>query len=80
MKVYIIDRESLEVLTAFDDGGRQPGMFLTVHSIAVDSLGNLYTTETNEGSRIQKFVYRGLGPVPAGSEGTDSQGVLWPTS
>ena len=26
-----------------------------VHSIAVDSKGNLYTTETYEGKRVQKF-------------------------
>ena len=80
MKVYIIDRESMEVLTAFGDGGRQPGMFFAVHSIAVDSDGNIYTTETFEGSRIQKFVYTGMGPIPSGAEGTNSQGVLWPTN
>ena len=80
MKVYIIERETMEVLTAFGDGGRQPGMFFAVHSIAVDSDGNIYTTETYEGSRIQKFVYKGLGPVPAGAEGENSQGVLWPTN
>ena len=80
MKVYIIERASMEVLTAFGDGGRQPGMFFAVHSLAVDSDGNLYTTETYEGSRIQKFVYKGIGPVPAGAEGENSQGVLWPSS
>ena len=66
MKVYIIDRASLEVLTAFGTGGRQPGMFLAVHSIAVDSNGNIYTTEIYEGSRIQKFVYTGMGRFPRG--------------
>ena len=80
MKVYILLRETLEVLTAFGDGGRQPGMFFAVHSIAVDSDGNIYTTETYEGSRVQKFIYKGMGPIPAGAEGTNSQGVLWPTS
>ena len=80
MKVYIIERETMEVLTAFGDGGRQPGMFFAVHSIAVDSAGNIYTTETYEGSRVQKFVYTGMGPVPAGAEGEKSQGVLWPTN
>jgi hypothetical protein len=44
-----------------------------VHSIATDSKGNLYTTETYEGKRVQKFVYKGIGTVAAGS-----QGVLWP--
>ena len=80
MKVYIIDRASMEVLTAFGDGGRQPGMFFAVHSIAVDSDGNIYTTETYEGSRIQKFVYTGMGPIPANAQGENSQGVLWPTN
>jgi len=54
-------------------GGRQPGQFFGVHSIATDSQGNIYTTETYEGKRIQKFVYRGLAPIPG-----ESQGVLWP--
>jgi DNA-binding beta-propeller fold protein YncE len=73
MKVYIIERESLEILTAFGDGGRQPGQFFAVHSIATDSEGNIYTTETYEGKRVQKFVYKGLGPVES-----KNQGVLWP--
>jgi len=72
-KVRIILRETLEEITNFGDGGRQPGQFYGVHSIAVDSKGNLYTTETYEGKRIQKFAYKGVGSVPAGS-----QGVLWP--
>ena len=80
MKVYIIERETMEVLTAFGDGGRQPGMFFAVHSIAVDSMGNIFTTETYEGSRLQKFMFKGYAPVPAGAQGTNSQGVLWPTN
>jgi DNA-binding beta-propeller fold protein YncE len=73
MKVYIMDRQSLEVLTSFGDGGRQPGQFFAVHSIATDSDGNIYTTETYEGKRVQKFVFKGIGRVPAGD-----QGVVWP--
>jgi DNA-binding beta-propeller fold protein YncE len=73
MKVYIIERETLEVLTTFGDGGRQPGQFFAVHSIATDSKGNIYTTETYEGKRVQKFVYKGLGPVTK-----RDQGVVWP--
>lgn len=69
-KIYIILRESMEILTAFGDGGRQPGQFFGVHSIATDSAGNLYTTETYEGKRLQKFVYRGLGSVPSEDQGT----------
>ena len=80
MKVYIIERETMEILTAFGDGGRQPGMFFAVHSIAVDSMGNIFTTETYEGSRLQKFEFKGYAPVPPGAEGMNSQGVLWPTT
>src|SRR5207245_9518170 len=68
-KVYIIDRASLEILTSFGDGGRQPGQFYAVHSIATDSKGNIYTTETYEGKRLQKFVYKGIGTVVAGGPG-----------
>jgi len=74
-KVYIILRETLEILTSFGDGGRQPGQFYAVHSIASDSKGNIYTTETYEGKRVQKFVYRGLGPVTK-----QDQGTPWPRS
>ena len=73
-KVYVVLRETLEVLTSFGDGGRQPGQFYGVHSVALDSEGNMYTTETWEGKRLQKFVYRGIGPVPR------NQGVVWPSN
>jgi hypothetical protein len=71
-KVRIVLRDTLQEVTNFGDGGRQPGQFYGVHSIAIDSKGNLYTTETYEGKRVQRFVYKGLGSVPG------SQGVLWP--
>ncbi len=71
-KIYVIDRQSLEILTQFGDGGRQPGQWFAVHSIATDSRGNIYTTETYEGKRLQKFVYKGMGRVPR------NQGVVWP--
>jgi DNA-binding beta-propeller fold protein YncE len=72
-KVYIVQRETLQVLTSFGDGGRQPGQFFGVHSIATDSRGNVYTAETYEGKRLQKFVYKGLGAVVR-----QDQGTLWP--
>ncbi len=73
MKVYIMERESLEILTTFGDGGRQPGLFFAVHSIATDSRGNIFTTETYEGKRVQKFVYKGMGLVTE-----MNQGAPWP--
>jgi hypothetical protein len=65
--------ETLEEITSFGDGGRQPGQFYGVHNVATDSKGNLYTAETWEGKRLQKFVYKGTGQVARGY-----QGVLWP--
>jgi DNA-binding beta-propeller fold protein YncE len=73
-KIYVIDRLSLEILTSFGGGGRQPGQWFAVHSIATDSKGNIYTTETYEGKRLQKFVYQGIGRVTR-----RHQGVVWPT-
>jgi DNA-binding beta-propeller fold protein YncE len=72
-KIYIMDRESLQILTSFGDGGRQPGQFFAVHSIATDSKGNIFTTETYEGRRVQKFVYKGLASVTKMDQGT-----VWP--
>jgi DNA-binding beta-propeller fold protein YncE len=72
-KVRVVLRETLEELTNFGDGGRQPGQFFGVHSIATDSKDNIYTTETYEGKRLQKFAYKGIGAVVAGD-----QGVPWP--
>jgi DNA-binding beta-propeller fold protein YncE len=71
--VYVLDRQSLEILTHFGQGGRQPGMFFGVHSIAVDSKGNIYTTETYTGKRLQKFVNRGMRPIAS-----PRQGAPWP--
>jgi DNA-binding beta-propeller fold protein YncE len=75
MKVHVIRRDTLEVLTTFGDGGRQPGQFYAVHSIATDSKGNIYTTETYRGQRVQRFLYKGLAPVTK-----KDQGVVWPKS
>jgi DNA-binding beta-propeller fold protein YncE len=71
-RVYIMNRQSLEILSQFGDGGRQPGQFFAVHSIVTDSRGNIYTTETYEGRRLQKFNFKGVQMVPR------NQGVVWP--
>ena len=72
-KIRILDRSSLEVLTSFGEGGHQPGEFYGNHSIATDSKGNIYVTETYRGQRVQKFVYKGLAAVTA-----QDQGAAWP--
>jgi hypothetical protein len=75
MRVHILDRQSLDELTSFGDGGRQPGEFYAVHSVATDSKGNLYTTETYEGKRVQKFNFKGVTTTTV-----TNKGVLWPST
>jgi NHL repeat len=72
--INILLRSSLEVLTTFGDGGRGPGEFFGCHNVTTDSKGNLYVTETYTGARVQRFLYKGVGPV------AKDQGVLWPKS
>jgi hypothetical protein len=72
-KVNILLRSTLEVLTSFGDGGRQPGQFFGVHNLATDSKGNLYTAETYTGARVQRFLFKGVRPVTK-----REQGVPWP--
>ncbi len=55
-KVLIVQRDTLAEVGSLGDGGRQPGRFLAVGSIATDSRGNLYTGEQHHGKRVQKFV------------------------
>jgi DNA-binding beta-propeller fold protein YncE len=72
-RIHILDRETMAVLTTFGEGGRQPGEFYGVDSIATDSKGNIYTAETYRGQRVQKFAYKGIWPVTKAD-----QGVVWP--
>lgn len=73
-KIRVVVRETLKEITNFGDGGRQPGQFYGAHSIATDSKGNIYTTETYEGKRLQRFVLKGTGRV------APEQGTVWPSA
>ena len=70
--IFIVDRKSLDVVGQFGQQGKEPGNFTNAHHIMTDSKGNIFTTETYEGRRLQKFVYKGIGPV------AKEQGVVWP--
>lgn len=74
-KIRIIDRQSLQEVYNFGEGGHYPGQFYSIHSIAIDSKGNLYTTETYQGRRVQKFVAKGIGSIPR-----KEMGVVWPAA
>jgi DNA-binding beta-propeller fold protein YncE len=55
-KVWLLNRDTLQVTGSVGAGGRWPGHFFGVTAVAVDAAGNLYTGETLEGKRVQKFV------------------------
>ena len=68
-------RDTMEILTSFGDGRPSAARLSSTQSTAStpDSKGNIYTTETYHGQRVQKFVYKGMAPVTK-----KDQGVVWP--
>lgn len=54
-KIWILRRGTLEIVGAFGRSGRYAGELHWVHSLAVDSRGNLYTGEVDTGQRVQRF-------------------------
>jgi DNA-binding beta-propeller fold protein YncE len=62
-QIWLLRRDTLEVVGAFGQAGRWAGQFYGAHVQAADSQGNLFIGETYEGKRVQKFVYRGLRPA-----------------
>jgi DNA-binding beta-propeller fold protein YncE len=54
--IWILGRESGEVIGSFGRPGRMAGDFILPHSIGMDANNNLYVAETGTGNRIQKFV------------------------
>jgi sugar lactone lactonase YvrE len=61
-KVVTLRRDTLETVATFGHRGRNAGYLLTPHSLALDSKGNLFVTETTDGSRLQKFMLPGSAP------------------
>jgi DNA-binding beta-propeller fold protein YncE len=58
--VYVLDRQSLEIVGQFGGAGHWAGQFYGAHNLAVNSKGDLFITETYEGKRVQKFAYLGV--------------------
>jgi hypothetical protein len=73
-KIRIFDRASMTELTTFGKGGHYPGEWYSLHNVATDSKGNIYTAETYQGRRLQRFLYKGLAPVTS-----RQTGVAYPT-
>ena len=62
-RIHIIHREAMEIEAYFGRRGRNAGQFHWVHNVVVDSDGNFYTAEVNQGRRAQKFVVSHEGHV-----------------
>ena len=62
MQISTLDRQTGERLAQFGRPGRMAGEFKWVHNMAIDSKGNLYTSEVGTGRRVQKFKRTG-GPT-----------------
>jgi len=59
--VWTLTRHDGQVVGKLGQSGRAPGEFRAIHNLAVDSKGNLYTTEVGQGKRAQKFTFKGFG-------------------
>jgi DNA-binding beta-propeller fold protein YncE len=59
-RVWIYDRKTLQPLDSFGRPGVAPGEFYVLHHMNVDTKGNLYVTEVQDGKRLQKFEFKGL--------------------
>ncbi|HZO55348.1 MAG TPA: hypothetical protein VFB63_21760, partial [Bryobacteraceae bacterium] len=55
MSVWMLDRQTGEVVQRIGRAGRGGGQFAFLHVATMDSKGNLYTGEVATGRRIQKF-------------------------
>lgn len=64
-RIWVLDRKTLEPLDSFGRPGVAPGEFYVLHHMNVDSKGNLYVTEVQDGKRAQKFVFKGLSTAPS---------------
>ena len=57
-QVVIVERRTLDAVGTFGNRGARPGDFQSLHNLATDSKGNLYTAEVAPGARIQKFLLK----------------------
>ena len=59
-KIWILQRDSLQILGSFGGDGHAPGQIRGANAIAVDSKGNIYIAEAADGRRVQKFTFKGM--------------------
>jgi hypothetical protein len=54
--IWFLNREDGKVVGKMGSAGQNGGQFFGLHMIAVDSKGNIYTGEVQNGERVQRFV------------------------
>jgi hypothetical protein len=61
--VWILDHATGQILSGFGQPGHQAGNFSYLHTISIDSKGNLIAGETINGRRVQRFNLSGYQPA-----------------
>jgi len=57
-QINILNRADGKVIGSFGRPGRMAGEFRSLHNLAMDSKGNIFTAEAGFGRRVQKFQPR----------------------
>ncbi len=65
--VWILNRETLQVVARFGQQGLFGGSLNIPHAVAVDSRGNIYVGENFDARRFQRFLFKGLGTPKPGT-------------
>ena len=65
--IRVLNRQTLQTVGSIGRLGHYPGQFYNLHSLAVDSKGNIYAGENHVGlgggRRVQKLLFKGIAPA-----------------
>jgi hypothetical protein len=62
--VRVLDRQTLEIVGKVGGrAGHNAREFFHIHSAAIDSKGNLFLGEVNNGQRYYRYAFKGMEPV-----------------
>ena len=77
-EVRVLKRDTGEVVGSFGRSGRNAGQFHWVHNLAIDSKGNIYTTEVdNAKARAEIPLYRTAAALSVISPARPAAGAPW---
>jgi DNA-binding beta-propeller fold protein YncE len=63
--IRVLNRQTLDVVTSIGGhAGHNARELFHAHSVAIDSKGNLFIGEVNNGQRYYKYAFKGMGPAP----------------